>query len=564
MWTVSEKLYNEVFFSDSVREGVTMAWETVRGFINMFYLLILIFLAISTILRINKFDDKKLFFKVIASAILVNFSMAITLVVIDFSNLIMVYFASALQDVNVVNSFFSNMGYIEAFNGGKLAFKIGADIANFIVNIVIAVMLLFTGASLLIRLIAYWVLIILSPLAFFSIALPGSNGFKEWSDKLIWYSFYGPIMLFFIWLALALSYYLGQSFVKYDGNFGIDAFVKFLTSYITVLYLLYYGHDKSKTMASKAGDFAGKIMDKGGQYAVKAGKGAAMLTPLGAGYAGYKYGESHAKGVYSGGQALLQRFNLTKGLTKKGAEEKQAKRNRKYEYMAASSDGKNKMQMEDIYKTDAKLKEKYDMESENTLKHLTENGTGDEKKAAYLRLAQMGKLKGDMYKKALKSGEGNSLYANAINRSAYGKNRVAVMKFNAENYSNPDSKAAIDKQVQNYKSLKGVKSDYTVNTANSSELERVARIGSFSKMNISGVADLINEEEEKTVDIAKEFMEYGKLSGEQLSQKDIEILTSKIKDRNARAIVQRGHTQQNRRPRGPVDENGIEDLTRLS
>ena len=441
-WSVSAKLYEDVFFSATAREGITMAWKSVRGFVNMFYLLILIFLAIATILRINKFGDQKLFFNVIISAILVNFSLPITLVVIDFSNLIMTYFASAIKDVGVVNSFYNNTQYATTLADPGFWTRQGTAIAQFIINIVMGVMIFFTAVALLIRLVAYWVLIILSPLAFFCIALPNSSGFNEWRDKLMYYSFFGPIMLFFIWLALALSTYLRGSFNEAAIQGEDTKFVTFIISYIVVLYLLYYGHDKSKTMAAKAGEFAGKVMTQGGEYAVKMGKGAGVVATLGAPLAGKYAGEY----LYTGMKKRMEEGKYTRLATSEGRKKAKEDFDRSAEYRGASPDKKEAMEFQqaDTIITDWK-KEGKDVEREDFLKDKLLNGNKKEKNAAMMQLATLGKLgkkmkdkngvEATVYNIGKEQAGKNKFFNKALDRSAGKNSEGAMLEYYAKDYT---------------------------------------------------------------------------------------------------------------------------------
>ncbi len=598
-WTVSEELYNEVFFSDIAKEGITQAWEAVRGLINMFYLLILVFLAITTILRINKFNDKKLFFNVIVSAILVNFSMALTLVVIDFSNLIMTYFASAIQGVDPVNHFFREVGMSKNYIGDadtSWFLENGSKMIGFIINIIMAVMILFTAISLLIRLIAYWVLIILSPLAFFSIALPGSNGFKEWSDKLIHYSFYGPIMLFFIWLAMSLSTYLNGAFANASEIGGTEGFTKFLTSYITVLYLLYYGHDKSKAMASKAGDFAGKIMDKGGQYAVKAGKGAGIVATGGLPV----LAKRHAVANYVGAKALMKKM----GIGEEAGKEKQHEIDTIAKARWTGGDvkqAKSRLEMEAIEKTKADLKDKVDLKNRDQVLNLLNNGSNNEKKMAAQIAAQEGWLDGDNLGTALKIAEKNKLLTQSIKAGAGAKNKISSMNYNLAEYAASAKDSDAEKGVHgNIKSLmmaravregkkeladeidkKSRLSKEEVNSFVSrqfgdGERKKAVHYGMFEGANsMNKIADLLNEKmsmrdkDELTANFA-EYLKDDRFSGARFSKGNnlnrLESMVNPIVTINLRNAGVIGNnetsTQQNRRPRGPVDENGVEDLTR--
>ncbi len=440
MWTVSSELYDDVFFSEGARRALSFIWGVVRDFVNMFYLLVLIFLAITTILRVNKFSDKKLFFNVIVSAILVNFSLPITLVVIDFSNMLMDFFAQAITGTlhgQEIGAFFlEHSHYAESVSLTDLIKSGAASMAQFVIEVAMAVMLFFTAISLLVRLVAYWVLIILSPLAFFSIALPGSGSFQEWKDKLLNYSFYGPIMLFFIWIALLLLAELG---VVLSQSGQPDSFITFIVSYIVVMYLLYYGHDKSKSMAAKAGDTVSMLMTKGGDYAVKAGKnvGTLGMAPL---------VESHAKAQYTGIKSKMMQNDLARQIFKEGREQKQKEREQ-IATAAWESGGLNpfggkrkdaKKHAEDSIEV-RRMKEKekameeagFDWENRDKVINLSENGSGIEKKIANIKRAEKGWAGGKDDAKNVVSalGDNKQLKDQAIREMKKNGNEYSVMNY---------------------------------------------------------------------------------------------------------------------------------------
>jgi len=429
-WTVSADLYENVFFSPAARTGVMSAWRVVRGFVNMFYLLLLIFLAISTILQINKFSDKKLFVKVIFSAILVNFSLPITLFVIDASNMFMVYFASTIDGHSIATSLFHDAHYAatEGFSFKGLIVGAAMGTMEFIVNIIIAVMLLYTGIALLIRLIAYWVLIILSPLAFFSLAIPGGSGFNEWKDKLIAYSVFGPIMLFFIWLALSLTGALRIAFEQYPRSGGKDSFVLFLTAYITGLYILYYGHDKAKSWGAKAGDAVGKVLDKGGQYAVKAGKGAGIVGAGGVVGAAYL---ANKKSIDTGAKAILAKHRLTRWATKEGREEISRDRARTIERIGSTRRQRNIMDLEDMSRTKKRLEERgVSFNNRNDVIDLMNNGrSAQERRVAVDVAASKGWINANNIQQAMDIAGDNNLLRDRVRGAVEGQNRYAVMNY---------------------------------------------------------------------------------------------------------------------------------------
>ncbi|GEM_PF-6386328 len=447
-WTISPGLYENVFFSDVAKEAVLGAWKVVQGFVNMFYLLILIFLALATILQINGFNDKKLFVKVILSAILVNFSLPITVFVIDLSNIFMNYFASAIHSTSVANVFFDSTQYEQLTKNLGFFSSIGMDIFSAIIYSIVIVMLLWTAAALLIRLVAYWVLIILSPLAFFSLALPGSSGFKEWKDKLVHYSFFGPIMLFFIWLSLYLLNSLKAAFLKHPEPTSYSKLVVFIVGYITGIYLLYYGHDKSRTMASKAGDLAGNFMGKAWAHGAKTGKFMATAGPLG------MMAKSYGKAGYEGGRAFLKKHKATSWLTKEGREEKQKERDEMAKSLATGKGSlkeryqrtKDRQEMKKISDKEKEMLEAgYDLDNIDELKRLRDGG-GLEGKVAAKRLAEKGKLGGEgELEKAINVAGDNELLRKHILTKTSDKNKVAYMNYNLKHYSdNEDSKKFVN------------------------------------------------------------------------------------------------------------------------
>jgi uncharacterized protein YdcH (DUF465 family) len=66
---------------------IQYGWEVFRNLINLFFILILVFISISTILQVDSYGYKKLLGKLVIAAILINFSMFFTKVIIDVSNI---------------------------------------------------------------------------------------------------------------------------------------------------------------------------------------------------------------------------------------------------------------------------------------------------------------------------------------------------------------------------------------------------------------------------------------------------------------------------------------------
>lgn len=198
---------------------VNIGWKLARDVVNIFYILFLLIIAISTILRFASYGMKQLLWKLIISALLVNFSLPIAGVIIDVSN--------ALG-----NSFYQNMGtitqdgshdvsatIIKGFQPGKIyqpgprsALELGGSYER-LINIIIALAMgilleivaafvIFAGAFLLvIRIVALWIVLILSPFAFLFWVLPRTSSISNrWFEALFNQSFFYPAYMFFLYL----------------------------------------------------------------------------------------------------------------------------------------------------------------------------------------------------------------------------------------------------------------------------------------------------------------------------------------------------------------------------
>ncbi len=73
------------------------AWRIVRDFSNIFFILVLLYISIKMILGLGGAEIKKMIAQVIVAALLINFSMFMTQVVIDASNMLALIFYNKIQ-----------------------------------------------------------------------------------------------------------------------------------------------------------------------------------------------------------------------------------------------------------------------------------------------------------------------------------------------------------------------------------------------------------------------------------------------------------------------------------
>lgn len=237
--TISSKLYTQSTF-------IPEAWAVVRDISNIFFILILLYTAVQVILGLSH-DSKKIIAQVVVMAMLINFSMFFTKIVIDSSNVLALIF---FNKIAIKGADKAPIPYQPSFNSGVPEKDMGGAIASgfnpaalmkpemfegrivplpgpgnktaiiptpgpsFYLAIIFISCAIFLYAayaffiaaiSFLGRLIELWILIIFSPFAFMSSALPALDhiegfGWKRWLDKLLSTAFMAPIFMFFMYV----------------------------------------------------------------------------------------------------------------------------------------------------------------------------------------------------------------------------------------------------------------------------------------------------------------------------------------------------------------------------
>lgn len=204
--------FNNFIHAVPVVEG----WKIVRDVCNMFFVLILLVIAIGTILQQgDKYHWTKLMPPFVSAAILINFSKVICGVIIDLCQIIMLTFVGAFAGAAGGNfvvalgipkllSASSNLKNVLA-DGGDTSFIAVAGtyiLAALFVTVglvVITVMVMI----LIARIVALWFLVVLSPFAFLFSVLPDTSKYSEkWWKEFSNYVIVGPAMAFFLWLSL--------------------------------------------------------------------------------------------------------------------------------------------------------------------------------------------------------------------------------------------------------------------------------------------------------------------------------------------------------------------------
>lgn len=270
-------------FSNS--QVIGLGWALVRDTLNIGFIAVLILVALGTIVfgesgAGGRFNWRKNLPNIVIFAILINFSRLFCGIMIDISNVIMFTFVNGIKDIaggNIIQLFglsdimsFSEKSVQASIDDGTgltafsmLAASLLALLMMSIVLLTMITMIAMLGA----RIVILWVLVVLSPAAFFAGAAKNvlqGQAVKIYSDW--WANFtgalaVGPVLVFVLWLALAVagSGSIASEFAV-SGGAEADAFVSDipnqvferdnLISFIIGILIMFVGFDIAVKVAS--------------------------------------------------------------------------------------------------------------------------------------------------------------------------------------------------------------------------------------------------------------------------------------------------------------------------
>lgn len=246
-----------------VRPFIDSSWTIMRDFSNMAFIFVLLYTGIATMLGTPGWA--KTVRNVVIIALLINFSLFFTKVVIDAGNIIAVGVHEAIMSGSpngistalvkgfTPQAFLGKTGELSDAMDAIVIFLIAAIINGYAAYIFFKAALLFFG-----RLIAFWFLMIVSPFAFISITLPKGNVFNGWLDTLLKQSFVAPVYLFLLYLILQIINSEGDGLLG-GANLGVASgsfiFDKLIAPIIMATLILFALQQALKMAEKMAGDF---------------------------------------------------------------------------------------------------------------------------------------------------------------------------------------------------------------------------------------------------------------------------------------------------------------------
>lgn len=250
---------SNIFQSAIVQTGFSIS----LSFANLGFVFGIIIIAIATILQLQTYSIKQILWKLVVMAILVNFGLVIMGVVFNFANQFTNYFLQCIDPTgggcsgtqtgwtsendfasNLAGAFNPQVGFLSANNLGSTNITttnlnqmagFGTNIGKMLIPIfsiaflaASLVVIIITFATfitmLLVRYVEIAVLAVLLPFAWMLWVFPGTKKyFNDWWSEFIRWTFFAPIVLFFLWLALMTAHGLSsntgtQSFATYTST----------------------------------------------------------------------------------------------------------------------------------------------------------------------------------------------------------------------------------------------------------------------------------------------------------------------------------------------------------
>ena len=315
LWTFDPSLWGFI-----KSPGVYVGWSVVRDFLNLFFIFFLLYSAFCTIFQISRYHIRSTWVMIIVMALLVNFSWPITRILIDLSNVSMVYLlgdggTDKIEGSGIISVFSKESNFVVLMLGGALKSNSGIfeipdncvgcsghwynpldatknawnyflgssneivvdDDSYFailffgiIVGFIFLVTFLSIAVLLIIRIVILTILLIFSPVGFAFAAFPATRGYaSQWWGELNKQLIAGPILLFNLLLATIV---LQNAKIPIPDSMKQDHTVQTLLAFLITIVLLWVGIITSQKVGAAGSDMAFNL----GKKALKFGKKVAI------------------------------------------------------------------------------------------------------------------------------------------------------------------------------------------------------------------------------------------------------------------------------------------------
>ncbi len=277
--------------SDNYRnlKPIKEAWGVLRDLANMSFIFVLLYAGIRTILGQEK-NSQEVIKNVIIAAVLMNFSLFLTGMVIDISNVFALTFYDAIAPGVAAEGFNFQTGLSSAFTQYLSIQTLYQVVDNIDINgiittglmgsvlLIVAAFTFFATAILfIIRYVVLILVLILSPVYFVALALPKGTGIdtykNQWLNALTGQAFFAPIYFLLTWIAVQVMGGVMTALQKSGamdstnaglaglsiGNIPSSGSVLMFINFSIVITLIITALTVSKQWADKAGGGIGNL-----------------------------------------------------------------------------------------------------------------------------------------------------------------------------------------------------------------------------------------------------------------------------------------------------------------
>jgi hypothetical protein len=235
-----------------------IAWTIMRDLVNIAFIFVLLYIGIMTIIKGFESGTNKMIATVIVIALVINFSLFFTKIIIDSSNIVAINFYNAMKAEITTEGNNDWQGVAGAF---MAAVEIGSinkaidtsssqnnddnrfiqimkiAIGGIIILFVLGLVLFIASAMFITRYIILIILLVTSAAAIGSWILPSlkKSIYDKWWAALIGQSFFAPVFLLFLWISLMMTAGLKSSLLNGGGDIS---WLLFLVAEILALLLI--------------------------------------------------------------------------------------------------------------------------------------------------------------------------------------------------------------------------------------------------------------------------------------------------------------------------------------
>ena len=279
--------------------GINIAWSLIRDLANISFIFVLLHVAISTVLGIGK-DWKKTVVNVVAAAILINFSLFFTKVIIDASNIIALTFYNQIVPgadikLGLSNYFLQPLGLAGFFGPGTIDSVLASNAVQYdfgkllVMSVGTSIFFLTTAFvffaaafMFVVRFVNIIYLLILSPLAVIGSAVSGASGqSKKWFETLSSQMIFAPVFMIMTWAAITILNAGGMGSVAaggvsstaqfsnlFNNSTGTQGAFGLMVNFALIIGIIIGVLTTSKSIANQGGSWAQKVVSGAVGYGV--------------------------------------------------------------------------------------------------------------------------------------------------------------------------------------------------------------------------------------------------------------------------------------------------------